>query len=35
VPTASFSSTTSGSPSTSTSGSDTIMQFTGDGSYTA
>jgi hypothetical protein len=35
VPTASFSNTTTGSPSTSTSGTDTIMEFTGDGSYTA
>jgi len=34
VPTASFSSTTSGSPTTTTSGSDTIMVFTASGSYT-
>ena len=34
VPTASYSSTTSGSPSVSTSGSDTIMIFNASGSYT-
>jgi len=35
VPTASYSGTTSGSPTISTNGSDTIMIFNGDGSYTA
>jgi len=34
VPTASYSGTTSGSPTVSTSGSDTIMVFNGNGSYT-
>jgi len=34
VPTASYSSTTSGSPTVTTSGSNTIMQFNGSGSYT-
>jgi hypothetical protein len=34
VPTASYSSTTTGSPTVSTSGSDTIMVFNGNGSYT-
>ena len=34
VPTASYSSTTAGSPTVSTSGDDTIMIFTGSGSYT-
>lgn len=34
VPTASYSSVVTGSPSTSTSGSNTIVQFNGDGSYT-
>ena len=35
VPTASYSSTTTGSPTVTTSGSNTILQFTGSGSYTA
>ena len=35
VPTANYSGTTSGSPTVTTSGSDTIMVFNGDGSYTA
>ena len=35
VPTANYSGTTSGSPTVSTDGSDTIMVFNGDGSYTA
>jgi|MDSZ01.1.fsa_nt_gb hypothetical protein len=35
VPTASYSSTTSGSPTVTTSGSNTIIQFNGSGSYTA
>ena len=35
VPTASYSGTTSGSPTVSTSGANTIMKFTGSGSYTA
>jgi hypothetical protein len=35
MPTASYSGTTSGSPSVSTSGSDTILTYTGSGSYTA
>ena len=34
LPTANYSGTTSGSPSVSTSGSDTILTFTGNGSYT-
>jgi hypothetical protein len=34
IPTASYSGTTSGSPTVTTSGSDTIMLFTGSGSYT-
>ena len=34
VPTASYSGTTSGSPTVTTSGSNTIMQFNGSGSYT-
>ncbi len=34
MPTASYSGTTTGSPSVSTSGSDTILTFTGSGSYT-
>jgi hypothetical protein len=34
VPTASYSSTTTGSPTVTTSGSNTIMQFNGSGSYT-
>jgi hypothetical protein len=35
IPTANYSGTTSGSPTVSTSGSDTILIFTGSGSYTA
>jgi hypothetical protein len=35
VPTANYSSTTTGSPTITTSGSNTIMQFNGSGSYTA
>ena len=35
VPTANYSGTTSGSPTVTTSGSDTILTFTGSGSYTA
>ena len=35
VPTAKYSGTTTGSPTVTTSGSNTIMQFNGDGSYTA
>jgi hypothetical protein len=35
VPTASYSSTTTGSPTVTTSGSNTILQFNGSGSYTA
>ena len=35
VPTAEYSSTTTGSPTVSTSGANTIMEFTGTGSYTA
>ncbi len=35
IPTASYSGTTSGSPTVGTSGSDTILTFTGSGSYTA
>jgi len=35
VPTAKYSSTTTGSPTVTTSGSNTIIKFTGDGSYTA
>lgn len=35
VPTARYSGTTSGSPQVSTSGTDTILRFTGNGSYTA
>ena len=34
VPTANYSSSTSGSPTVTTSGSNTIMKFTGSGSYT-
>jgi len=34
VPTASYSGTTTGSPTVSTSGSNTIIKFTGSGSYT-
>jgi hypothetical protein len=35
IPTASYSSTTTGSPTVTTSGSNTILQFNGSGSYTA
>jgi hypothetical protein len=35
VPTASYSGTTTGSPTVTTSGANTILQFNGDGSYTA
>jgi hypothetical protein len=35
VPTANYSSTTTGSPTVGTDGSNTVMQFTGSGSYTA
>jgi hypothetical protein len=35
IPTASYSGTTTGSPTVTTSGSNTILQFNGDGSYTA
>ena len=35
VPTANYSSTTTGSPTVTTSGANTIMQFNGTGSYTA
>jgi hypothetical protein len=35
VPTANYSSTTTGSPTVTTSGSNTIMQFNGSGSYTS
>jgi hypothetical protein len=35
VPTASYSGTSTGSPTITTSGSNTIMQFNGSGSYTA
>jgi hypothetical protein len=34
MPTASYSGTTTGSPTVSTSGADTILTFTGSGSYT-
>ena len=34
VPTANYSGTTSGSPTITTSGSNTILQFNGDGTYT-
>jgi hypothetical protein len=34
IPTAEYSGTTSGSPTVTTSGSNTIMQFNGNGSYT-
>jgi hypothetical protein len=34
VPTAKYSGTTSGSPTVTTSGANTIMKFTGNGSYT-
>jgi hypothetical protein len=34
IPTALYSGTTTGSPSVSTSGSDTILQYNGSGSYT-
>jgi hypothetical protein len=33
--TADYSGTTTGSPTVTTSGSDTILKYTGDGSYTA
>jgi len=35
VPTDRYTGTTTGSPTVTTSGSDTIIQFTGSGSYTA
>jgi hypothetical protein len=35
VPTASYSSTTTGSPTVTTDGTDTIIKFTGNGTYTA
>jgi hypothetical protein len=35
VPTSSYSGTTTGSPTVTTSGSNTILTFTGSGSYTA
>jgi hypothetical protein len=35
MPTVLYSGTTSGSPSVTTSGSDTILTYTGSGSYTA
>jgi hypothetical protein len=35
MPTASYSGTTTGSPTVTTSGSNTILQFNGSGSYTA
>jgi hypothetical protein len=35
MPTASYSGTSTGSPEVLTSGTDTILRFTGDGSYTA
>ena len=35
VPTANYSTTTTGSPTVTTSGTDTIIKFTGSGSYTA
>jgi hypothetical protein len=34
MPTASYSTTTSGSPTVTTDGTDTILTFTGSGSYT-
>jgi hypothetical protein len=34
MPTASYSGTTSGSPTVTTDGSDTIVKFTADGTYT-
>jgi len=35
MPTANYSGTTTGSPTVSTDGTDTILTYTGDGSYTA
>jgi hypothetical protein len=35
IPTSSYSGTTTGSPTVTTSGSNTILTFTGSGSYTA
>jgi hypothetical protein len=35
MPTAKYTGTTSGSPTVTTDGSDTILTFTGNGSYTA
>jgi hypothetical protein len=35
MPTASYSGTTTGSPTVTTSGTDTIVKFTGSGSYTS
>ena len=35
VPTSSYTGTTTGTPTVTTSGSDTIMKFTGSGTYTA
>jgi hypothetical protein len=35
MPTSSYSGTTTGSPTVTTSGSDTILKYTGSGTYTA